>query len=330
MGYSAQFSGGVLFQPFGQPMIEPRQDERCAEAFRDLGFELHYPKSASSAVAIEFLACASRAADVGHLNEGGFWIESDPFGAEICTKSFKANVFVRPSSSTLTSGQLNYRMEAFLKLVRGLLLSLRGYITLHGNGVRVRSGKLALIVGASGAGKSTFSGFVAKEGGDLICDDLCAIDAQTLELVPSDPWLNLDRATLNFLGVEPPDGEATALAKWVVPVNPRPLAAGAAMTAGAKPSAAAQPFETSVIVELRQLGPNERVKIQQLSLGDALFSLMANDLFPGFSLQSNGANFVSSRLSLAKRIPVLALYVPRQFDALHSALTALEQALSRP
>jgi hypothetical protein len=86
----------------------------------------------------------------------------------------------------------------------GCVLQQRGHVVLHGNAV-TRDGKTCkIIVGHSGAGKSTAAAQAYKAGAGILTDDVCAIqfgDDGTPYVLPGYPQIKLWKTSADLLGI---------------------------------------------------------------------------------------------------------------------------------
>lgn len=125
-------------------------------------------------------------------------------------------------------------------VVRALVRHLQGRLTLHGSAVAI-DGRAVVCVGPSGAGKSTIAAMLVGAGGELLADDMAAIevplDADAPVLVaPSEEAFSLDDAALAATGFGARD-VVNWEGKWLVPSAkvaraPAPLAAVLALRFG--------------------------------------------------------------------------------------------------
>lgn len=89
----------------------------------------------------------------------------------------------------------------------GALLQQRGLIVLHGNALSWDQKMAHIVVGHSGAGKSTYAAHAYQQGAWILTDDLCAItfDAAGQALVlPGYPQLKLWQESATLLGIATP------------------------------------------------------------------------------------------------------------------------------
>jgi hypothetical protein len=86
----------------------------------------------------------------------------------------------------------------------GSALQQRGCVVLHGNAVTTDGKTCRIVVGHSGAGKSTSAALAYQQGARILADDVCAItlDAEGTPWVhPSYPQLKLWKASADLLGI---------------------------------------------------------------------------------------------------------------------------------
>lgn len=108
----------------------------------------------------------------------------------------------------------------------GCVLQQRGFVVLHGNAVSEDGRTCRVIVGHSGAGKSTAAAWHYREGAKILADDVCAVewDAEGIPRVrPSYPQIKLWRASADLLDI-PVDGLRRIygrLDKFCIPLGDR-------------------------------------------------------------------------------------------------------------
>ena len=86
----------------------------------------------------------------------------------------------------------------------GIVFYQRGYIVIHGSCV-VYKGKTLLILGQSGAGKSSLALSLVQAGAHLVCDDLIIADVSsgTLSVLTGFPWVKVYLEVAAVCGVAP-------------------------------------------------------------------------------------------------------------------------------
>lgn len=89
----------------------------------------------------------------------------------------------------------------------GTLLQQRGLFPLHACAVRMGEGCVA-VAGDSGVGKSTLASWLERLGYPIVCDDLCALEADDEGVVmwPGFPRVKLWDDAIRLLGIEPKEG----------------------------------------------------------------------------------------------------------------------------
>lgn len=93
---------------------------------------------------------------------------------------------------------------ALMGTATAFVLHQRGFVPLHGSGISTPHGAV-LIVGHSGAGKSTTLGALLQRGYPMICDDLAAVriaDDGVARVYPGAPLYKLWGDSASALGVE--------------------------------------------------------------------------------------------------------------------------------
>lgn len=119
-------------------------------------------------------------------------IETEFFSELICQRTERFSrfeiadigYFEMPDSSTIyaTFFQESHErlINAFWGNVFTMILVMRGYFAFHANAVVINE-KL-FFLGKSGAGKSTFTTYLHKQGYGLLSDDITAVDVKTIPL----------------------------------------------------------------------------------------------------------------------------------------------------
>jgi hypothetical protein len=120
-----------------------------------------------------------------------------------------AGIFVIEDGSRITffrqEGVTDSQVRLFLLgSCMGCVLQQRGYVVLHGNAVSTDGKTCRIIVGNSGAGKSTAAAWHYRQGHSILADDVCAIgfdeDGKPF-VVPAYPQIKLWRASADLLGI---------------------------------------------------------------------------------------------------------------------------------
>jgi len=86
----------------------------------------------------------------------------------------------------------------------GCILQQRGYVVLHGNAVSVNGKDCKIIVGHTGAGKSTYAAWRFRQGDWILADDVCAVgqdDEGNPQVIPSFPQVKLWQTSADLLGI---------------------------------------------------------------------------------------------------------------------------------
>ena len=77
-------------------------------------------------------------------------------------------------------------------------------MVLHGNAVAIDDNTCRVVVGKSGAGKSTAAAWHYSQGNKVLADDVCAVsidDAGAAWVIPSFPQIKLWQASADLLGI---------------------------------------------------------------------------------------------------------------------------------
>lgn len=217
-------------------------------------------------------------------------------------------------------------VRAYLSgIATGVALHQRGLAPLHGACV-ARDGRGLILMGASGAGKSTTAAMLAAEGFGIVCDDVSVVEwREGAPFVPPSgraPKLWEDAAAALGLGGESDDGDAAGavaeyagLAKRVLPAE------------GEAPPAP----RLAAIFLLSWLHPDDGPpELRRLAGIEAVRALRANfylEDLPG-PLGREGACLAQAARILAA-VPVYALARPRAAGRMEEAKTAILRAAER-
>jgi hypothetical protein len=120
-----------------------------------------------------------------------------------------AGAFLVEDGARVTFRRIEGGSDALVRLFllgscMGAILQQRGYVVLHGNAVSQDGETCRIIVGHSGAGKSTAAAWHFREGATILADDVCAIsfgEDGRARVVPSYPQIKLWRASADLLGI---------------------------------------------------------------------------------------------------------------------------------
>lgn len=86
----------------------------------------------------------------------------------------------------------------------GAILQQRGYVVLHGNAVSLDGENCRIVVGHSGAGKSTDAAWQYLQGNAVLADDVCAVTwdaAGNATVIPAFPHIKLWENSARLLGI---------------------------------------------------------------------------------------------------------------------------------
>ncbi len=193
----------------------------------------------------------------------------------------------------------------------GLWLQRNGFLVLHANAVAI-NGKAVLLLGHSGAGKTTLTTALVQHGAHLITDDVAVLRqvGDSFTIAPGPPWLKLTPDTWRAFQQDSPfEPQLHGKANHVVPINRRtsaslPVAALFALSAGESIHCAAM-HGNACILQLQQHAHMPRT---MPILGTAANHFMLSGAF-------------------AQRVPFFALQRSQSLDDLPQLIGAVESAL---
>lgn len=157
-----------------------------------------------------------------HLPSGVFGIERHRGGGYCLDHPFYGHFFVAEDGSQVACAPTDLPAWLWQRFLVGQLLPLasllRGYEPLHASAVEVESGQALLLMGASGAGKSSVALHLATAGAAFMTDDVSALELRdgavlihpgaALASVPADELSRLPpKATLRWARLGDQDGE---------------------------------------------------------------------------------------------------------------------------
>ncbi len=98
--------------------------------------------------------------------------------------------------------------------VFGALCHQNGLLPLHGSAVE-RKGEVTVLLGDSGAGKSTTAACLQARGHRIVADDICLLEetAAGMRVVPVAGWVKLWRESMTHLGTQPEEGNRVFVAE---------------------------------------------------------------------------------------------------------------------
>jgi len=175
----------------------------------------------------------------------------------------------------------------------GILLHLRGVVTLHASAVRVGTAGVAFM-GPKGVGKSTMASTFCQHGASLVSDDVLVVDPETLQVHPGGRFCKLAPDAAASISQGPADQlvpvyERTQKRYW----EPR------------NRHDARLPLAHIYLLEYSE---EQRVEIQSVSKRDATLALIRNSYALRF-LEGNidGASHLEACGRIARHIPVRRL-----------------------
>lgn len=137
---------------------------------------------------------ASKLSDFFQSTPNICWLDIDGVARFSIKNSNSIVVDVHPESDQQT---INLYL---LGTCLGLILHQRKQLLLHGNAVRIAD-QAIVIVAHSGVGKSTLASEFYRRGYQLLADDVCTIDDNSM-VHPSYPYLKLWRDAIDRLDVD--------------------------------------------------------------------------------------------------------------------------------
>ena len=185
----------------------------------------------------------------------------------------------------------------------------RDHTAVHA-GCVARDGRAVALVGVSGSGKTTLTAAAVLAGWAYLADEVCAVDAATLEVQPYPRPLGLRPESLDLLAVDPP-------------IGPAELFTEVAPTRGSRLGALADPTPLAAVVFVERLdaeSPRE-VLVDPLSPAETLVQLCHH------SLRTPG-----DERALFRRLETVARAVPGsvlRYREATDAAAALHQVFGR-
>ncbi len=200
-----------------------------------------------------------------------------------------------------------------LQPLLGYLMVQRGYLVLHASCVEV-GGRAVAILGASGDGKSTTAGALARRGHRLLCDDVVAMDAEG-RVVPGVARLKLWPAAATALGHDP-DALERCAGESVKRLH-RPEAVQA--------DGAPMPLHRAYV-----LGDGAQPAVEPVRPGEAL-PLVIRNSYGIFAIRDTGGNDHFARVTdFLSRGFVRRLRRPRDLDGLDELGRVIEADVAEP
>ena len=221
----------------------------------------------------------------------------------------------RESGSVVFDRQLAPDMEQHLLLdhVLPLVLAQKGALVLHG-GLISRDQKAAVLMGASGVGKSTLTAFAWQRGWTVGGDDgvvLFATDPPMAE--PTYTTVRLSPASADLLGIDR-QAASSVVGKVRIPAN------------GDQPFRQ-DPVEVRLIVSLEPAPAGDDARFERLTGVDAHAQLFGSTFHPELSRKRLLPAIVADLASIVETATVGRLTVPRGLDGLAAAERLLRDHL---
>ncbi len=193
-----------------------------------------------------------------------------------------------------------------------VILQSRGRVVLHGGAVEI-GGRAVLVLGQSGAGKSTTVAALLERGHRFVTDDLCVLDRSdgVWRIDPAPPLVKLKDESLSAIGHDPREYEEFGRAE-----EKRRFAPGVR-------SEARLPLAAALLLEW-----GEKPRVSRTTSGEAFFGLRANS-FTIHVVEDLGWNERHFAMcgELAREVPVLRLRRPRDLAALDAVAALIEETL---
>lgn len=194
----------------------------------------------------------------------------------------------------------------------GALIHQREGLILHASSV-VRNGKVFLICGRSGAGKSTTTAHLVNAGGSTLGDDIAVIGKEDPHFVqPAFPTANFSRETLNSLGLAQPtqNDPVTRQGKFTIETGHnfenRPMPLG------------------GIIAIERTYGKR---KLARLSGAKALQTLRRHTYRKSYLTKKRAQLAFAGWSKIAQDVPLYEIMRPHGEDTLQEVLNHAEQAI---
>jgi hypothetical protein len=206
---------------------------------------------------------------------------------------------------------------ALMGIVIALTLQQRGCLVLHGSAI-LMGGKVLILLGRKGQGKSTLAASLNGQGFPLLSDDICALDFKKeteLSVRPAFPTIKLNPDIVTYLGYD---------AEHLQRVHPQ--VQKLAKNVDESFCSFSQPLGTICVLET-----GAELKLEQLHGMDAVKEILTHMLlnrFPENQPVELRETIFSQSVKAAQSIPVFRLTRPRDLQLLPEAMRLL-QGLAR-
>ena len=195
----------------------------------------------------------------------------------------------------------------------GAILHQRGTAALHAAGL-VRGGRVFLICGRSGAGKSTTTAhLLSKGGGAMLCDDLAAIDVGAgFSVHPGLLHTRLDAAALGSIG-RPTPGAPGAKDKWAI------------STADCFVD---RPQRIGGVLAIERIAGDGEIALRRLRPAAALHALRKQSYRRSFTTRDRAQEILDVWAGLSDQVPVWQVTRPMGRDTMTQLAEAAERAIA--
>lgn len=196
--------------------------------------------------------------------------------------------------------------------ILGIALHLRRKVAIHASAVLVND-EAVLFCGASGSGKSTIAAALEGNGYTVLCDDLCALEKTSKEIVTHSDGrlLKLWKTAVDGLGLERRRGGNVlkSMDKFYVSHKSR----------------APSSVKISRVYFLNDTPSHTSVRIEELNLPDAAAYFFSNAYRPGLiNLLGQEALYLKITLELSSQAKMYQLFRPKDFADLPRVLEQLK------
>ena len=223
-----------------------------------------------------------------------------------------SQISCRPVPGTAFSTATHLLLDTVLPRV----LSHKGALVFHASAVRIE-GRLTVLLGASGSGKSTLATWLARHGGEFVCDD-CLVMRRTethWRGFAGYPGVRLWPESLGELFPTETGGQSE-----VAEDSPKKRI----QTDWLEPGRAAEASEVTAAFSLTEAGPVAAVRLPPR---EAFFTLLSSS----FVLDPRDSGFLAGQFADLQRLtddlPVYRLSYPRLYESLPQVSGAIEDAL---
>lgn len=211
------------------------------------------------------------------------------------------------------SSDLRHVAHFALGSAMALLLGQRGLFPLHASAVQV-DGVAIAIAGQSGAGKSTLAHGLSRRGGDLLADDITALEfgGEATRVHPARCALRLNPDVVRAAGVAAEDARPLHGASDKSLVEPAAPGSGSLDSGPSGPGAAdATALESVPLARVYALRPGERVHVEEVEGAARALLLLANVHSPELASGARGPQALfDACLGLSPHVRVFTLERP--------------------